>query len=367
MMALLEERLACRRQEGSLRKLENSALEVDFASNDTLGLSKRLGAFPEAARWGSTGSRLLTGNSLMAEALEDRIASFHKADAGLLFNSGYLANMGLLSTVAGKNDVVLYDADIHASTRDGILLSRAKAYHFRHNDAEHLSAMLDRHKGRAGNLYVCIESVYSCDGACAPLQEIAAACKPYGARLIVDEAHATGAIGTQGRGLACRFHLESALFARVHTFGKALGAFGAIVLGSPLLKHLLVNFCRPFIYTTALPDPVLRAIEQAYAWMEQADEERLRLADLIVYFAFKARISRRKFAPSQTHIQALYVNGNQEALQLADQLKRRGILAKPLLHPTVPKGGERLRFCLHAYNSKEEIDRLFECLHDEPQ
>ena len=189
------------------------------------------------------------------------LADFHKAESGLIFNSGYDANLGLFSCIAKKEDTLICDELIHASIIDGCRLSYANRFRFAHNDVEDLEDKLRRSKG---NIFVAVESVYSMDGDMAPLKEIAAVCKKYNASLIVDEAHATGLFGDQGRGLVSQHGLEQEVFARVHTFGKALGCHGAVILGSETLRNYLVNFARSFIFTTALPVHSLIAVKCAY-------------------------------------------------------------------------------------------------------
>ena len=210
---------------------------------------------------GSGGSRLLAGNYPLIEKLEKSIASFHDAEAGLIFNSGYDANIGLLSCIALKEDTILYDQLIHASLRDGIRLGYAQSFSFEHNNPASLELRL---KQAAGTVYVVTESLFSMDGDLAPLQEMAALCEQYNAKLIVDEAHATGIVGEHGEGLVQHLQLQSKCFARIHTFGKALGVHGAIVLGSSFLRSYLINFSRPFIYTTALPPCTVQHIAEAY-------------------------------------------------------------------------------------------------------
>ena len=307
---------------------------VDFSSNDYLGLARS----PQVIlKLGSTGSRLLTGNSREAERLERDLAVYYGYEAGLLFNCGYMANMGLLSTLKGT---LLYDAQVHTSMKEGIRLSQAKAYPFRHSDTEHLEARL---KHKEGPVYICFESIDSTDGSIAPINEILRLSQDYGAHLIVDEAHA---VGVFGEGL-----VKVPVFAKIATFGKALGAFGAIVLSSDKLKHHLINTCRPFIYTTALPYYALEAIRQAHALLPELEKERRHLFDLIHLCAF-----------SKTPIQPLFVPGEVEVKELSLRLASCGFDVRPLISPTVRRGFERLRICLHAFNTESEVLRLKEAL-----
>ncbi|MDF2577885.1 MAG: bioF [Chlamydiales bacterium] len=356
-------RLVQRESVGNLRKLQLPLQSIDFASNDYLGLTHSQG-FNDLIKWeqakvqkirygyGSTGSRLLTGNTQYAQDLEDTIAKFHGYEAGALFNCGYMANLGLLTAVATKNDTILFDLHIHASIHDGIRLSQAQAYPFRHNDCQHLERRLQSHLNK-GNCFICIESIYSTDGSIAPLQEIChIACK-YGAYLIVDEAHATGIWGPQGKGYIAEYDLMKYVFAQTITFGKALGVHGAIVLGSSTLKQLIINYARSFIYTTALPLDSLVAIACSYQWFPNLHAERLHLKTLI------QNIQKLHSQASITQIQSMSVKGNHQVKQIGTRLQMLGFDVRPLTSPTVPKGHECLRICLHAFNTEDEVEDLF--------
>lgn len=358
---------------GNLRRLSTNRAAVDFFSNDYLGLAtigrphvetqnlaplQYTGSLPET---GSTGSRLLSGNSPQTEALEHTIAIFHKAEAALLFNSGYDANVGLLASIIGRSTIVLSDELCHASIIDGVRLSlSSKRYKFRHNDINDLEEKLKKHKD-AGPVLVVVESVYSMDGDMAPLAEIAQLCAAHDAQLIVDEAHATGVIGTHGEGLVVTLGLQEKVFARVHTFGKALGCHGATVVGGNLLKQYLVNFARSFIYTTALPGHSVQTVRNAYQYLRSPGFTNGPLHELIAYF--RERINEtggNMWKDSYSPIQALVVGNSEKAKQLALKLQQAGLQVNPILHPTVPLGMERLRVCLHVFNTREQIDKLFE-------
>lgn len=367
----LSKRLDARKGQGLLRALYPENELVDFASNDYLGfarsqelknlLAAELQALHTKAQTGSGGSRLLTGNSAYAEDLEKFIAVYHQAEAGLLFNSGYTANTGLLSAVAQKGDVILYDELSHASIYDGVRLSKADSFPFRHNDLQHLEERLKflRNADAAQVLFVIIESVYSMDGDFAPLIEIADLCEDYRAELIVDEAHATGIFGNKGEGKVAELGLQKQVFARMHTFGKALGCHGAIILGSDNLRNLLVNFSRPFIYTTALPLHALVAIRSAYNLLKINNDNILKFNKLIHLFKCKIKdFGIAGFSDSYSSIQSLIIEGNEEVKMAASEIRKDGFDVRPILSPTVPKGKERIRICLHAFNTEEEIHGL---------
>jgi 8-amino-7-oxononanoate synthase len=303
---------------------------------------------------------LLSGNSGFAMQLEKKLARLFNVEAALVFNAGYQANLCLISAVAQKGDTVLYDQLSHVCLKEGAWLSKAQTFSFLHNDTQDLERRL---KSATGNCFVVIESVYSMDGDVAPLAEIVALCEKYEARLIVDEAHGTGVFGKEGSGLVCQLDLESKFFARVYTFGKAMGVHGAVVVGDQQLIDYLVNFGRPFIYTTAMPLHSLVAIEQAFDYLAQNQHLSAELTKRVNYFIdrFPAGGSLSRL-PSQTAIQPIIVPGNDHAKNLAKGLQSHGFDIRPILAPTVREGEERLRICLHTYNTQEEIERLCQIL-----
>lgn len=364
--AFLLQQLAQRQEQHAFRQLRLPAPgAVDFCSNDYLGLAQSAAmqegvhALLQARPYmhGSTGSRLLAGNYAWIEEAEGMLAAFHQSGAGLIYNSGYDANLGLFSAVPQKGDTIIYDQLIHASIRDGIRLSKAQAFSFLHNEVDDLQKKLQH---ATGNIFVAVESVYSMDGDMAPLKEIAAICEQYGAHLIVDEAHATGVIGAKGEGLVQHFQLQDACFARVHTFGKAVGCHGAVVLGSPHLRDFLINFSRSFIYTTALPSTAIAAIVASYELFPYMHTAREHLTALITHF--RNGVAGLSTLYSETPIQVVLTPGNEATRTLAAGLQAAGLDVRPILHPTVPKGKERLRIVLHSFNTMEEVDRLITAL-----
>ena len=361
-----------RQEQNALRKLVVNNRLVDFCSNDYLSFASSEKLFQEieielstlrssvSTLTGSTGSRLLAGNSTYVEELEKKIAIFHNATAGLIYNSGYDANVGLFSALGKKGDTIIYDELIHASVHDGIKLSSGSAFMFRHNDTVHLEERLKRTEGV---VYVAVESIYSMDGDTAPLKDIVALCKKYNANLIVDEAHATGVTENNGKGLVQQLNLEQEVFARLHTFGKALGCHGAVVLGSDLLRSFLINFSRSFIYTTALPIKSLVAVNQSYQLLQKSSDVIHHLRKNINYF--KDHLSESVSAQlieSDSAIQCIVVSGNDRVRALAGTLQQCGYDVRPILSPTVPKGKERLRICIHAFNPHLQIKGLCEAL-----
>lgn len=355
----LKQALARRLQENSLRTLFYSEGLVDFASNDYLGFahSKQISAAVSATFAakqlpnGSGGSRLLSGNSSLAEELEHFIATFHQTEAALLYTSGYAANTGFFSAVPQRGDTVLYDELIHASVRDGLRMSFADHFSFRHNDAGHLEERLQKTKG---NVFVAVESIYSMDGDAAPLAAMVALCEKYAANLVVDEAHA---LGVFGKGLCNTLNLQHRIFAIVYTYGKALGCHGAAIAGNKLLKEFLINFSRAFIYSTALPPHTLLTIKEAYSKLAAGSDETKALRSNIDYFKHKLQHSSFLLS-SESAIQCLILPGTGNVKKVAATLRENGFDVRAVLAPTVPKGKERIRICLHAYNTREEIDAL---------
>lgn len=360
----LKNKLDQRKAENAFRELRIfSSDHIDFFTNDYLGLAlENLPMNSPEWKGGSTGSRLLGGNHPEHEAFEKFLADFHKAEAALLFNSGYSANTGLFSCIAKRGDTFIYDEYAHASIRDGIRLSLAHAWSFLHNDLEFLEKKL---KSAKGNIYVIVESVYSMDGDFAPLTELVALCRQYGAHLIVDEAHAVGIFGESGQGKVVEENLQEEVFARVITFGKAIGSHGAAILGSQHLKNFLINFSRPFIYTTALPPVTVQHIRQQYDRMIKEPVRREKLFSLIHHFN-TVKEKNPGFSidstVSNSSIQTFIISGNEAVKKQSKKLLENGLDVRPILSPTVPEGKERLRVCLHAFNTDTQIDTLFQIL-----
>lgn len=349
----MKNKLQKRESQGLLRKLKRSSSLIDLTSNDYFGFSREERV--QKGHSGATGSRLLTGNFPFYEELEEQIAAFHRAESCLIYNSGYTANLGLISALGTADATFLYDLDIHASMIDGMRLSEAKKFPFRHNDLESLEKRLQK---TSPPVFVLIESIYSISGDLAPIQRIVDLCDRYQAHLIVDEAHGTGICGAHGEGLLCEKNLESKIFARVHTFSKALGAHGACVLGSCDLKEYLINFSRPLIYTTALPPIALDHIAWSYEKLKnEAPFHQKRLQDLIQYFCQKTG-SEATSSP----ILPLYMGSSDRAKEVSLTLQEQGIDVRPILPPTVGKGKECLRVVLHSFNQEKEIDEVVACI-----
>jgi 8-amino-7-oxononanoate synthase len=359
----IQNRLQQRAGKGILRTLSSTAFPIDFSSNDYLGfarsseLKKRTAStLTQIADYknGATGSRLLSGNHAFTEETELAIATFHRAEAGLIFNSGYDANVGLISSLAQRGDTIISDELIHASLIDGARLSHANRYTFKHNDLDQLEAKL---KIAKGNIYVLTESVYSMDGDIAPLAEISKLCEQYQANLIVDEAHALGIFGNHGSGLVQMLGLENIVFARIVTFGKALGCHGAIVLGSTNLRAYLINFARSFIYTTAASIHSIATIHSAYQMLARMDYT-LQMKSKIALYLELIKKTTIYTTQSTSAIQTVCYNNSLAAKEAAQTLQNKGLDIRAILSPTVAEGKERLRICLHLFNSDQEIEML---------
>ena len=366
--------LHLREQTDSYMRLGQSTGLIDFYSNDYLGLANNVSLFKEAHQYlvsnnccvnGATGSRLLSGNFSVYTTLEAELKTFYNSEAALVFNSGYVANLGFFASVPQRGDIVLYDEYVHASIRDGIQLSPAKGYKFKHNDLQDLSEVLKRHQlqDTTSVVYVVTESVFSMDGDIAPLKEIALFCNKEGAFLVVDEAHAVGVYGNKGSGLVTALAIEQFIFARIVTFGKAIGSHGACVLGSAILKDYLINFSRPFIYTTGITPHAIASILLAHRFLESAQV--INYLRVLISF-FTTEIQRvnlgQYFIPSTSAIQCCVLNNISIVKRIEKQLIQNQFLVKAILSPTVPKGQERLRFCVHAFNTKHQITQLLELL-----
>ena len=392
----LEAHLSCllkrRRQDSKLRSLKSSPPgSVDFSSNDFLSLSTNpdfrrdflAGLSNSDFSVGSTGSRLLDGNSRFAEDLERDIAVFHGADSGLLTNSGFDANVSIFTCLPQPGDVIVYDELIHASVHDGMRQSRAKRRQtFKHNDVEDLGRILSRLKTDepAANVFVAVESVYSMEGDLAPLTQICDlldATFPDGrAHFIVDEAHATGIYGPNGAGRVSELSLEDRVSVRLHTFGKALACNGAIILCSSTIRLYLINYARPLIYTTFMSHPALVAIRTAYNWLKDgtADSLSSHLGGLIRHLyqqlqtlaSLSHSVSDASIlsVPSECPESPIFVLISTRPRELASYCQSAGFVVRAVVAPTVPEGTERVRVCLHAGNTTQQIDRFVECVAD---
>ena len=336
---------------------------IDFSSNDYLGLASHPALAQSMARAahehgsGAAASRLISGNRTPHRELEERIAHWKETEAALLFGSGYQANLGVVSALAGPEDIVYSDALNHASLIDGCRLSRATVRVFAHADAAALDALLAADAGRFRRRLILSDTIFSMDGDAAPLRALAALATRYDAWLVVDEAHATGVVGPSGRGLAADLGVRPQVC--IGTLGKAFGVFGAYVAGSRTLVEYLTNRARSFVFTTALPPPVAAAASTAVelAAGPEGDTRRARLRRNIERFCAPRNVRA-------SHIVPIIVGDAARTMQLSDTLLERGIFVQGIRPPTVPPGTARLRFALSAAHTDAHIDAALAALGD---
>lgn len=359
------------------RKLEDSFRQpgiintnlIDFTSNDYLGLahasslSQTIQQKVERMKPmlnGATGSRLLSGNATYTEQVETKLAQIFQAERALLFNSGYVANMAVLSSLPQRGDTVLYDELVHACMKDGVRLSMANRFSFKHNDLSDLENKLQK---ATGNIFIAVESVYSMDGDECPLQKILTLANQYNAAIIIDEAHSTGVYGVDGGGLSVSLGIHDQIAVRIYTFGKGMGVHGACVAGSEVLINYLINFARPFIYTTALPPHSVVAIESAFEFLHDHIYLQRQLQDRINKYEQLTTGWTNK-SKSKSAIQTVMIPGNTNVKQAAKYIQEKGFDVRPILSPTVPLGTERLRICLHTYNTLSQLEELVKVMQE---
>jgi 8-amino-7-oxononanoate synthase len=363
MQSRYEQALEALNRRGRLRRLEGRA-GVDFTSNDYLGFAES-DALREAARAalergvpvGAGGSRLLRGNHPEHEALEAEAADFFGAQSAMFFGSGFAANAALISTLPQRGDLVIHDALVHASTREGLGLTKAQTQETPHNDVQAIEDALRDYRAThaTGRAFIAIESLYSMDGDLAPLKDLAAVAARHDATLFIDEAHATGVMGPNGRGLAVGLE-GSANIVCLHTCGKALGVSGALVTMAEPLRRFMINRCKPFIYATA-PSPLVAAIVRAALHLSaEADDRRAALQQSIARLG--AQLEKLGLPRTGTQIQPIVLGADRRATALAEKIAADGFDLRAIRPPTVPEGSARLRITLGAHLSMANIDGL---------
>lgn len=339
---------------------------LSFCSNDYLGLAadpRVIAALCEGALRhgaGAGASHLVSGHHRAHEELEHRLAGFVRLPRALLFSSGYLANLAVVTTLAGRSSEVFADKLNHASLNDAMLLSRARFTRYPHCDVAALGEWLAR--SEAADKLVVTDAVFSMDGDIAPLEAILELCERFDAALVVDDAHGFGVLGREGRGVLAHFGLDSPRIAYVGTLGKAAGVSGAFVAGGVELIEMLIQRARSYIYTTASPPALACALMKSLELIEVESWRRQRLDALAKKLGCDLRPRRWQLARSQTPIQPLIIGGNREALAASDALAREGILVPAIRPPTVPAGSARLRISLSAAHAEEDVDRLVDAL-----
>ena len=345
---------------------------ADFASNDYLGLasSRELKDAAKAAiardvPVGAGGSRLLRGNHREHEALEAEAAAFFGAESALFFGGGFMANVAIFSTLPKRGDVVVHDALIHASVHDGMRAGKAERAEAAHNDAQAFEdAIKDwRAAGGTGTPWIAVESLYSMDGDRAPLADLVAIADRHEGMLVIDEAHATGVLGREGRGLGAEYEGRSNVVT-LHTCGKALGVMGALVLGPEVLRDFLINRSRPFIFATA-PSPLSAALVRAALLICRFDSARRERLQQLVAVAGRELESRCATKLSGSHIQPVIVGSDERATRLADAMQARGFDIRAVRPPTVPEGSARLRLSLTLNVDNETVTAMAAALGEE--
>ncbi|WP_237068545.1 8-amino-7-oxononanoate synthase [Microbulbifer guangxiensis] len=383
LRATLQKRLAQRRESGLYRQLKildaaptpgavvDGLPMVTFSSNDYLGLATHpevIAAQQEGARLGAgaTASHLVNGHLRIHEELQEEIAAATGREAALVFSSGYAANMGTICALIGRGDSIVSDKLNHASLIDGARLSRADSLRFAHSDTAALERQLVRAPAAGGNTLVAVDGVYSMDGDCAPLAEVARLCRQYGAWLMVDEAHGFGVMGSDilpvGGSVAAAGLGEEEVPVLMGTLGKAAGNAGAFVAGSRELIDYLVQFARTYIYTTGMPPAVAAGALAAVRIMQRQPELRQRLGNNIAHFRRGAAERGLPLCDSTSAIQPLLLGAEQAVMTVAAELASRGFLVGAIRPPTVPAGTARLRITLSAAHSGAQIEALLDAL-----
>lgn len=361
------------RERRILEGMQGASVRVDgrdylsFCSNDYLGLASHPALIDAACLGagqygvGAGASHLVVGHSAAHHRLEEALAAFVGRPRALLFSTGYMANMGVVSALVGRSDIVFADRLNHASLNDAVLLSRARLQRYPHLDL----GQLERQLAAAGHRrkLVVTDTVFSMDGDLAPLADLVALCERYDAYLMLDDAHGFGVLGEDGRGALSHFALESPRVVYMATLGKAAGVFGAFVAGTPELVQTLIQRARTYIYTTAFPPLLATALLASLDLVRKEGWRRDHLTELVAHLKSHLKLERWSLMPSDTPIQPLVIGENKEALRVAEGLKNAGILVPAIRPPTVPRGSARLRISLSAAHSFEQVRRLVEVLH----
>jgi 8-amino-7-oxononanoate synthase len=368
MLEVFETDLLELERQGRLRALRGRA-GADFTSNDYLGMAESeelkraaAAAIARGVPVGSGGSRLLRGNHPEHEALETEAAAYFGAETALYFGGGYVANLAIFSTLPQRGDLVVHDELIHASVHEGLRRGRAESMSVPHNDIDAFDSAILRWRatGGRGRPWISVESLYSMDGDSPDLTGLLAVADRHEAMLMIDEAHATGVLGPQGRGLAAGFEGRENVIT-LHTCGKALGTVGGFVLAPRTIRDFLVNRARPFIFATA-PSPLIAAITRAALEISRTNPERREQLARLVEFAGHELRRRCAIEGSGTHILPVIIGSDPAAVSVAASLQRRGFDIRAIRPPTVPEGTARLRIALTTAVDEATISALFAAL-----
>jgi 8-amino-7-oxononanoate synthase len=348
----LKTKLDIRKEQGGHRVLNIYDDLIDFSSNDYLGIAAQNMS-------GSGGSRLISGNTKELIDLEKNFAEFIGAEAALFFASGYLANIGVIPAVCDRNTTIFYDELIHASLRDGIRLSNAKSYSFKHNNIEDLKVQLSKYSGKK---LIVTEVVFSMDGDSPDFDTLFKVAKESKAELLIDEAHSFGIVGSKGVGFISENNKIDSCLCTIYPLGKALGLSGCLVAGSQLMIDFLINFSRSFIYSTGpSKQHVLQLNKQLH---DLADKSSNSIFELKNYFIEKLNDKCSFITGPNSTIISVIIPGNENVKSIEKELLDNGFFIKAILYPTVAKGSERLRICIHDFNSESQLTRLAELLNN---
>ena len=383
MLEHLKSALEKRKTDGLLRQrrlldspqaehiVANSQKYLSFCSNDYLGLANHpalVAAMQKAAGdsgVGSGASNLITGHHRYHDNLEKQLAKFVGLPAALLFSTGYMANIGVLGALVGRNDAIFADKLNHACLNDGSYYSLAEFNRFAHNDVAALESLLK--DSIAKHKLIAVDAVFSMDGDLAPLPEYLALCEKYDAYLYIDDAHGFGVLGEHGEGSLTHFNLKSPRIIVMATLGKAAGVAGAFVAGEQVVIDYLIQTAKSYVYSTPAPPALSATLSASVNLIEQGDDLREHLRRLIAYFKDNLHCKKWQLMPSITAVQPLLVGSNQEALSLSEYLQTLGILVPAIRPPTVPVDTARLRISLSAAHTLDDIKALIAAIHQAEQ
>lgn len=380
MLSSLQLALDKRKAEGLLRQrrlLDSPQAEhivtqdkkyLSFCSNDYLGLANHpqlIAAMQQAAGEsgvGSGASNLITGHHRYHDALEKQLATFVNMPAALLFSTGYMANIGVLGALVGRHDAIFADKLNHACLNDGGYFSHAKFHRYPHNDVDALEKLLKQSHAKVK--LIAADAVFSMDGDIAPIPDYLALCEQYDAYLYIDDAHGFGVLGKHGSGTLSHFNIQSPRIIMMATLGKAAGVAGAFVAGEQVVIDYLIQTAKSYVYSTPAPPALSATLSASVKLIEQGDDLRAHLRELIKYLKQNLKCKQWQLMPSETCIQPLVVGGNHEVLALSEYLQARGILVPAIRPPTVPLNTGRLRISLSAAHSLEDVVRLVGAIHE---
>jgi len=380
MLVALQQELEQRKADGLLRQrrlldspqaehiVANDKPYLSFCSNDYLGLANRpelIAAMQQAAAnsgVGSGASNLITGHHRYHDDLEKQLAAFVELPAALLFSTGYMANIGVLGALMGRNDAIFADKLNHACLNDGAYFSYAEFHRYPHNDVAALEKQLQASKAK--HKLIAADAVFSMDGDIAPIPEYLALCEKYDAYLYLDDAHGFGVLGPHGQGSLHHFNIKSPRIIMMATLGKAAGVAGAFVAGEQVVIDYLIQKAKSYVYSTPAPPALSATLSASLKLIAQGDDLRAHLNSLIAYLKSNLHLNKWRLLPSDTAIQPLVIGGNEASLAVSEYLQAKGILVPAIRPPTVPTGTARLRISLSAGHTLDDVKQLITVIHE---